>query len=259
MNAGSPQAPAGASAGGNGTEVRAGHAWERLFAWSGLIFAVLCLFGLEVLGPQPPSFSAPAVETSEFYVENRTRVLLLVTFCSISMAFLIAWSIQLGVMLWRRRELSRPAIVVAMMSLGSTPILLSFDLTFFAMAAYRAGDVDPEITQGFSDVAWIGSMLIWPPLTASMVIIGVLILQSDGPGFIPRWLGWYSLWCAAAEPFQGLIIFFKEGAFGPRGVTTWYLAVPTWGFWIVALSIVMIRIVGSTDARAGVATADDRI
>ena len=75
------------------------------------------------------------------------------------MAFLIAWSIQLGVLLWRRPELSRPAVVVAMMSLGSTPILLSFDLTFFAMAAYRAGDVDPEITQGFSDVAWIGSML----------------------------------------------------------------------------------------------------
>jgi hypothetical protein len=227
--------------------VRAGLRWERTFAWSGLVFAVLCLLGLEVLGPQPPSFSASAAETGRFYVENRTRVLLLVTFCSVSMAFLIAWSIQLGVLLWRRPELSRPAVVVAMMSLGSTPILLSFDLTFFAMAAYRAGDVDPEITQGFSDVAWIGSMLIWPPLTASMVIIGVLILQADGPGFIPRWMGWYSLWCAAAEPFQGLIIFFKDGAFGPRGITTWYLAVPTWGFWIVALSIVMIRLVRRTD------------
>lgn len=156
-----------------------------------------------MLGPQPPSFSASAAETSRFYVENHTRVLLLVTFRSVSMAFLIASSIQLGVMLWRRAELSRPAIVVAMMSLGSTPILLSFDLTFFAMAAYRAGDVDPELTQGFSDVAWIGSMLIWPPLAGSMVIIGVLILQSGGPGFLPRWLGWYSIWCPAAEPFQG--------------------------------------------------------
>jgi hypothetical protein len=235
---------------------KASRTWEKVFAWSGLVFAVLCLLGLEVLGPQPPSFSASAAETSEFYVENGTRVLLLVTFCSISMAFLIAWSIQLGVMLWRRPELSRPAIVVAMLSLGSTPILLAFDLTFFAMAAYRAGDISPEITQGFSDVAWIGSMLIWPPLTASMVIIGILILQLDRPAFVPRWLGWYSLWCAAAEPFQGLIIFFKEGAFGPRGIATWYLAVPTWGFWIIALSIVMVRAVASSEERAPVQAGD---
>lgn len=224
---------------------KAGSAWEKAFAWSGLVFAALCLFGLEVLGPQPPSFSASAAETSEFYVQNGTRVLLLVTFCSLSMAFLIAWTIQLGVMFARRPELSRPAIVVAMVSLLSTPVLLAFDLTFFALAAYRAGDISPEITQGFSDVAWIGSMLIWPPLTASMVMIGILILQLDRPAFIPRWLGWYSLWCAAAEPFQGLIIFFKHGPFGPRGITTWYLAVPTWGFWIVALSIVMVRVIAS--------------
>jgi hypothetical protein len=230
--------------------------WEKVFAWSGPVFAVLCLFGLEVLGPQPPSFSASAAETSEFYVRNGTRVLLLVTFCSVSMAFLIAWSIQLGVMLWRRPALSRPAIVVAMASLLSTPVLLAFDLTFFAMAAYRAGHISPEIIQAFSDVAWIGSMLIWPPLAASMVVIGILILQLEPPAFIPRWLGWYSLWCAAAEPFQGLIIFFKHGPFGPRGITTWYLAVPTWGFWIIALSIVMVRAVASSNEPASAVEVD---
>jgi hypothetical protein len=238
------------------TTAKASSTWEKVFAWSGLAFAVLCLFGLEVLGPQPPSFSASAAETSEFYIRNGTRVLLLVTFCSISMAFLIPWSIQLGVMLWRRRELSRPAIVAAMASLLSTPVLLAFDLTFFAMAAYRADHISPEIIQGFSDVAWIGSMLIWPPLAASMVVIGILILQLDPPAFVPRWLGWYSLWCAAAEPFQGLIIFFKHGPFGPRGITTWYLAVPTWGFWIIALSIVMVRAVASSDEPASAVEVD---
>ena len=34
------------------------------------------------------------------------------------------------------------------------------------------------------------------------------------------------------------------------------LAVPTWGFWIIALSVVMIRIVGSPDRpQAGVRAA----
>ncbi|HWU20012.1 MAG TPA: hypothetical protein VN088_00690 [Nocardioides sp.] len=229
------------------TTVKWDRQWEKLFAWSGLVFAVLCLFGLEVLGPQPPSFSASSSAISSFYVEHRTRTLLLMTFCSLSMPFLIAWTIQIAVMLWRRTELSRPAIVVAIVSLSSTPVLLSFDLTFFGVAAYRAGHISPDVTQALSDIAWIGSMLIWPPLTAAMVIIGVLILQLDTRALFPRWLGWYSLWCAAAEPFQGLIIFFKHGPFGPRGITTWYLAVPTWGFWIVAMSVVMVRALGARD------------
>jgi hypothetical protein len=89
-----------------------------------------------------------------------------------------------------------------------------------------------------------------------MVVIGILILQLEPPAFIPRWLGWYSLWCAAAEPFQGLIIFFKDGPFGPRGITTWYLAVPTWGFWIIALSIVMVRAVASSNERASAVEVD---
>lgn len=222
--------------------------WETFFAWSGFIFAALCLFGLEVLGPQPPSFAMSAEETAVWYDERSTRILLLVTFCSISMAFLIAWSIQLGTILWRRPELSRVAVVVAIVSLCSTPILLAFDLAFFAMAAYRAGEIDPGITQTFSDVAWIGSMLIWPPLTMAMVIIGVLILQMDSPSAFPRWLGWYSLWCAAAEPFQGFVVWFQDGPLGPRGLLTWYLAVPTWGFWILALTVVMVRSGRSTDA-----------
>lgn len=224
------------------------HGWQKYFAWSGFVFAAMCLFGLEVLGPQPPRFNISAEATDQWYADNATRILLLVTFCSISMAFLLAWSLQLGQMMWQSAELSRIAVIVAIVSLCSTPILLAFDLTFFAIAAYRAGDTDPHVTQALSDVAWIGSMLIWPPLAASMVIIGVLILQMSATPLFPRWLGWYSLLTAAAEPFQGMIIWFDEGPFGPRGITTWYLAVPTWGFWILALTFYMTRALGASGA-----------
>lgn len=215
--------------------------WERLFLWSGLIFAILCLCGLEIVGPQPPRFNASAGDTATYYINHRHGILWLATLSDLSMAFLLAWTVQVGVMLWRRVELSRAAILVGVISLITTPTLLAFDITFFGIAAYRAGQVSPDVTQALSDIAWIGSMLIWPPLMAGMAILGVLVLQIKGPSTFPRWTGWLSLFVAAAEPFQAAIIFFKDGPFGPRGWTTWYAAVFSWGAWIIALAVVLLR------------------
>jgi hypothetical protein len=235
--------------------------WQRLFAVSGLIFALFCGAGLEIFGPQPPKFSASAAGTARFYVEHRDGVLWLTTSCGISMAFLLAWSIQLGIMLWRRPNLSRPAVLVGIVSLCASPILLSFDLTFFGVAAYRPGAVSPDVTQMLSDVAWIGSMLIWPQLGAAMAIVGMLMLRDGAKPLFPKWLGWFSIFCAVVEPFQLGIVFAKDGAFGPRGWTTWYAAVATWGVWILATSVVMCRhlwaapeVEGSPAVLAGVGT-----
>lgn len=224
---------AGATA---GEDVR----WERFLVASGLLFAILCGLGLEVFSPQPPNFDASAATTAQYYVENRTGVLLQVTLCGIAMAFLLAWSIQLGAMLWRQAGTPRIGVVVAIVSLCASPILLGFDEIFFAMAAYRAGHISPEITQTLSDVAWIGSMIIWPQLCFAMAAVGVLILRGSSTVF-PKWVGWLSIVAALIEPFQLGVVFTFSGAFGPRGWTSWYAAVFSWGAWIVALTFVMWR------------------
>jgi len=220
--------------------------WQRAFAASGVIFAILCGAGLEVFGPQPPAFDTSAAATARYYVVHHDAIMALVTLSALAMAFLLPWTIQLGVMLWKRPELSRTAVLVAIVSLVASPVLLSFDLTFFAIAAYRAGSISPDVTQALSDVAWIGSMLIWPQLGVGMAIVGVLLLRAGS--MFPRWLGWYSIFCAVAEPFQAGIIFTTHGAFGPRGWTSWYGAVITWGIWVLALSIAMCRRLFTTDA-----------
>ncbi len=40
------------------------HNWQKFFAWSGLIFVVLCGLGLEVFMPQPPHFDLSAADTA---------------------------------------------------------------------------------------------------------------------------------------------------------------------------------------------------
>jgi len=169
------------------------------------------------------------------------------TLCSISMAFLLAWTIQLGMMLWRLDTGTRVATIVAIVSLCSTPMLLALDICFFTIAAYRP-DISPEIIRAFSDTAWIGSMLVWPPLMLGMLIVGIIILKTQGwADSFPIWGAWVSFIAATAEPFQAGIVFTKTGVLAPNGLMTWYWAVFTWGPWIFLLAVAMIRLVAKQE------------
>jgi hypothetical protein len=239
--------------------VRADHGWQRCFALNGLIFIVLCLIGLEVCWPQPPDFALSAEATARFYAAHRTGFLTGITLCEVAMAAYVTWTIQLGAMLWRLDNGSRVKAIAATACGLATPFLLAGDLAVFAVAAYRPTEINPDVTQTLSDIAWIGSELFWPILAAEMALIGVIMLASRGrEGAFPVWLGWYTLVAALVEPFQAAIIFTKSGPLAPDGLLTWYAAVGTWGLWAAATSIAMYRQLGLRPAHADQLAAPGR-
>jgi hypothetical protein len=216
--------------------------WQQVFALSGLVGVVLCLVAWEFCFPQPPDFTMSGPATAQFYSSHQTGMLIGITLSSLGMPFLIAWTIQLGAMLRRLEGGSGVVAIVATVGTVSIPILLVFDVAVWAIAAYRPDTTNPDVTRAFSDLGWIASMLIWPPLAAGMALTGVIIVKSRGkPGAFPVWLGWFSYLVAIAEFGQLPIIFYKSGPFAPDGAGSWYLAVFTWGPWIIALSIQMSR------------------
>jgi hypothetical protein len=221
------------------------HRWQRFFALNGLVFIVLCLIGLEVCWPQPPDFAWSPVQTAQYYTVHRTGFLVGITLCELAMAAYVTWTVQLGVMLWRLDSGARVKAIAASACGLATPFLLAMDLVFFAVAAYRPTQTNPDVTQAVSDIAWIGSELFWPILATEMVLVGAIMLRSRGrAGAFPAWLGWYTLFAAVAEVFQFAIIFTKSGPLAPDGVLSWYTAVGTWGFWAIATSITMYRLLG---------------
>lgn len=216
--------------------------WQQAFALSGLAGVVLCLLAWEVFWPQPPNFAMSGPQTAQFYASHQTSMLIGITLSAIGMPFLIAWTIQLGAMLRRLEGGSGLVAIVATVGTVSIPILLAFDVAVWAVAAYRPGATSPDVTRAMSDLGWISSMLIWPPLAAGMALTGVIIFKSRRKvGAFPAWAGWLSYLAAIVEPGQAVIIFNKSGPFAPNGAGSWYLAVFTWGPWIVALSIQMSR------------------
>ena len=216
--------------------------WQQVFAISGLVGVVLCLVAWEVCMPQPPDFTMSGPQTAQFYSSHQTGMLIGVTLSSLGMPFLIAWTIQLGAMLRRLEGGSGLVAIVATVGTISIPILLVYDVVVWAIAAYRPQDTTPDVTRAFSDLGWISSMLIWPPLAAGMALTGVIIMKTRRQaGAFPEWLGWFSYIVAISELGQAPIIFYKSGPFAPDGAGSWYLAVFTWGPWIIALSIQMFR------------------
>jgi hypothetical protein len=222
--------------------VRSDYGWQKFFAVCAFLFAAFTFAGLEIFWPQPPSFDLTAQETADFYVAHQTGFRIGITLCTIGMAFLLAWTVQFGLMLWRLEGGSHAGSAVTIASLAASPVLLSFDLAVFAIAAFRPADTSPDVTRALSDLAWLGSQLIWPMLALGMAVSGLLILRTQGkPGAFPAWLGYFGLVCAVAELGQAGIIFEKSGPFAGDGAFSWYLATFTWGPWILAAGWVMYR------------------
>ena len=221
--------------------------WQRVFAASGLGFAVFTGAGLEGCWPQPPSFHMTAQQTAEFYVAHQSGFRAGITLCTIGMAFLLAWTIQYGYMLWQlsaASEDSRSPVLVAvtMLSLAASPILLSFDLAIFGVAAFRPASTSPDVTRALSDIAWLGSELIWPMLAVGMALGGVLMLRTrHQQGGFPAWMGYYSLVCFVLEFGQIPNIMETRGPFSGRGIFAWYLPTLSWGVWALAIGVWMWR------------------
>lgn len=220
--------------------------WQRFFAGCGFIFAGLTGVGLEGFWPQPPSFDLSAQQTAHYYAVHQDRFLVGITLITIGMAFLLAWTVQYGLMLWRLPGGSPAVAAVAIACLVSTPVLLAFDLAIFSVAAYRPTDTSPDVTRALSDVAWIGSELIWPMLAMGMALSGALLLRTRGGlGAFPAYLGWFSLFDAVVELGQIPIIFVKSGPFAADGLFAWYATITTWGLWALCVSVAMWRILGA--------------
>jgi hypothetical protein len=226
--------------------------WQQLFASSGVIGVVLCLVAWEFCWPQPPAFDLSAADTATFYAAHQQGMLIGIVVTSIGLPFLMAWTLQLGAMM-RRLEGGSPMVsIVATVGTLTIDILLVFDLAVWAVAAYRPADTAPDVTRAFSDLGWISSMFIWPPLAVGMALTGVLIYKTRHQvGALPTWAAWVSWIAAVAEPGQAVIIFEKSGPFAPDGVLSWYLAVFTWGPWILLLSIAMSQVLAKS-ARAAI-------
>ncbi len=73
---------------------------------------------------------------------------------------------------------------VQLVTMALGPACLMVATCFWAIAAFRPGEIDPEITQTLNDAGYITLLSTWLPFTMWTVALGLSVLldRSETPG-----------------------------------------------------------------------------
>ncbi len=119
----------------------------------------------------------------------------------------------------------------------------------WALAAFRAGETTPWITQAFNDTAWFMMLFLFVPVTSWVLAFAVHVFQdvSSTPTY-PRWIGYLSLWVAVVQAPGPILVFFKQGVFAWSGLVPLYMPFGAFFVWFGVVSVYTIQ-----DARRAIA------
>jgi hypothetical protein len=214
---------------------------HRLALWvGGPVMTLLYLIGWLVCArmiPTPsPSWSAQ--ELSLWLVDHKPGIifgcLLMITGCGLWGSWVAAISV------WTFRTEARFPVLTftQLISVAAGLVFFIFDTLFWGIAVFRAGEIDPEITQTMWDIGWFGFLftitvyIVW----AVAWSLGVLINPPEHQVF-PRWAGYLTLGSVTCWSPGLLVIFFKEGPFSYAGPLAMWLPITEFFIWLVIIDV----------------------
>ena len=218
---------------------------QLLCAWSGPASAVLSILGLVVISgfvpPQDPSDSAQQI--AGWYSDNDTRILIGMIVGMTGFTLFVPFGI--GVALQTRRIENRPAMTYIQIACVAIAALEGVMAAFiWGAAAFRPGEMDPDITRTLNDLGWFAFLFDIPPFAVWIGAIAIAIFrdESDPPVF-PRWVAYLNLWVALLIWPAELMAFFKTGPFAFNGLLALYLPAGLFFAWLVTMSIVLMGVI----------------
>jgi hypothetical protein len=191
-------------------------------------------FGLAMQFIPAPSPTLTAEQITAVYQENAQGIQIGATLMMLGFTFWIPWGIVLAC--WIRRVEKDEDPLLTYLWLASTVIceVVGVIIAFFwAVAAFRPGELSPEITMTLNDMAWLVFLIPWGPFSIWCATLSLAILRdrSANPVF-PRWVAGLGFWVAFAFIPAMLPLFFKTGGFAYNGLLGMYLPVVVFWLWM---------------------------
>lgn len=189
-----------------------------------------------------PSPLAGAAEIARRYRDNAAGIQIGATFMLVSFAFWATWGSVIAA--WTKRTVPGGQVlayiqVVSMTIAEMVGVLCAF---FWGAAAFRPGQISPEITMTLNDMGWLMFLIPWPPFSMWCIAVALAVFRdkSDDPVF-PRWTAYLSLLTAILFIPAGAALFFKEGGYAYNGLLGMYLPLAIFFVWVEGLTIAMTR------------------
>jgi hypothetical protein len=199
---------------------------------------VLFVIGSVWLGRYfPPAIhpSDSAGEVARWYADHTDRIRIGLVFTCCAYGVMATWGVAMAVQT-RRKEGMFPTLTYVQltgMAAGTAQIVVMAGV--WAAAAFRPGEVSPEITQTLNDLGWMLLLGTWIPFTIWAIALGLAVLldKSSAPVF-PRWSGYFSIW-------TGILFIPGSGAwFFKHGAMSWVGAIALWEVFLIFGAWVML-------------------
>jgi hypothetical protein len=235
----------------------------KLCVWTGPLFCVLWLVGagpLALFILPPESAAHTALKTVSTYTEHLTAVRIGCVLMIFSSMIYCVWAVVVT-LYTREAEGHRPALFwIQMLSLACCEVVVMLIGFFWGVAAFRAGQASPDVTQALNDLGWFGVLFTGAPFAMYMIALAgsIFLDKSERPPF-PRWVAYLNLFVTFFMFEACLIAFFKHGAFSQNGLMVFYVPMIVFFVWIVVMTTMVMKAVNReqeelmTAERAGVA------
>jgi hypothetical protein len=214
------------------------HRWAL---WvGGPLMTVMYLVGWLVFARMLPTPSPgwDAERLSRWLVDHGTGMLfgclLMIAGCGLWGAWVAALTV------WTYRTESRFPVLTftQLICVAAGLTFFIFDTLFWSVAAYRAGQINPEITQQMWDIGWFGFLftitvyIVWAVAWA----LGILLNPPEYQVF-PRWAAFVTFGSVMCWSTGLVIIFFKQGPFSYAGVPAMWLPISEFFVWLVIIDV----------------------
>ncbi|GAY18595.1 hypothetical protein [Mycobacterium sp. shizuoka-1] len=211
---------------------------KRLCAWSGPATVVVALTGWLIAGvlPLPLGSSSTTEEVVAFYGHD-TRVLIGLVIAQLGVCLVFPLIALISLTLLRIEGRSPLLTIIQTVTGAATGVLLLMPMLLMAVIAFRP-DRTPELTLTLNDIAWLLFLTPIAPFMIQNIAIGAAIL-GDKKALLPRWVGYFNFWVAAAFIPDVLAFFFHDGAFSWRGVFVFWLALFAYAAFLVVMGMVL--------------------
>ncbi|MFL6090186.1 MAG: hypothetical protein ACJ71Z_08610 [Aeromicrobium sp.] len=217
---------------------------ERLGAWSGLAWVLFAGSGFVGAGLVPvQNANTDAGALAGYLNEFRIQILIGMLVLLIGgYTFLITWSLTLAQQI---RKYANPSSMAfhLLVNIGLANAIIGMLVGLFGSAmAFRVQTMAADTTQLLYDLLWWLFLLPWAPTMLWQAVAGFAILSKHNEGVMfPRWLGYFSLWGAALEPFSALSVFYYFGPFSYNGLVVLWVPGVSFFVWVLTFSIVQVR------------------
>jgi hypothetical protein len=174
------------------------------------------------------------------YMDHLVAIRVGCVFMIFASAVYAFWNMAIS-MVARRMEGDRPILFyIQVISIAACVVVVMFIGFFWGVAAFRAGETTPEITQALNDLGWFGVLFTGAPFAGYQIALAAQILRAENPVF-PRWVAFLNLFVSVFMVEASLILFFKQGAFSQNGVAVFYIPMICFFVWICTMSMVTFK------------------